>query len=181
VTKVEYLVNPPLVKAFEKKRLELAGIISLEATKPILCFHGTSDANIENIIQNNFDISKVGSSTDSGYYGAGIYFSEFPSLSMAYVRGCSKFLLCQVILGKTFKCTTLIHGQPCKTGYNSHISPCGKEIVIFDTNQILPYYIVHYKVIQGGQDFYSEALTTDIPAGRGRGRGRGRGKGKKWM
>jgi len=40
VTKVEYVVNPPLVKAFEKKRLELAGRLDWEDCKPILAFHG---------------------------------------------------------------------------------------------------------------------------------------------
>lgn len=72
VTKVDYIVNPPLIRAFEKKRLELAQHMDWEQTKPILCFHGTRAANISNIIKNNFDTKFVGSSTDSGFYGAGI-------------------------------------------------------------------------------------------------------------
>jgi hypothetical protein len=38
VTRVDYIVNPPLVKNFEQKRLELAGHVDWEDTKPILAF-----------------------------------------------------------------------------------------------------------------------------------------------
>lgn len=38
VTRVDYIVNPPLVKNFERKRLELAGHVDWEDTKPILAF-----------------------------------------------------------------------------------------------------------------------------------------------
>lgn len=38
VTRVDYIVNPPLVKAFERKRLQLAEHLEWEDTKPILAF-----------------------------------------------------------------------------------------------------------------------------------------------
>jgi hypothetical protein len=38
VTQVDYIVNPPLVKNFERKRLELAGHVDWDDTKPILAF-----------------------------------------------------------------------------------------------------------------------------------------------
>jgi len=144
VSKVEYIVNPPLVNKFEAKRLKLAETLDWDQTRPILCFHGTSEDNIPNIIKHNFDVSYVGKSTDKGFYGAGIYLSEFPGLSMAYVRKGSKFLLCKVLLGKVYKCPGLMMGSPCTKGHHSHISPNGQEIVIFETDQILPTYIVHY-------------------------------------
>jgi ADP-ribosyl-[dinitrogen reductase] hydrolase len=101
VTKVEYIVNPKLIQDFEQRRLELAAEMpDWDSTRPIFVFHGTSEKNIDNIIKNNFDVKKVGSSTDAGFYGAGLYFSELPSLSMGYVRGCTKFLLCQSSLVK---------------------------------------------------------------------------------
>ena len=34
-------------------------------------------------------------STDQGYYGKGIYFSEDPSYSMDYIKGGNKLLLCK--------------------------------------------------------------------------------------
>lgn len=38
--------------------------------------------------------------TDTGWYGAGVYFSEYPSYSMSYISGASKLMLCQVLPGK---------------------------------------------------------------------------------
>jgi hypothetical protein len=36
-------------------------------------------------------------------------------------------------------------GAPLQPGFDSHISPCGTELVIFDTDAILPCYVLHYK------------------------------------
>mmetsp|Transcript_12689 Transcript_12689/g.24426 ORF Transcript_12689/g.24426 Transcript_12689/m.24426 type:complete len:229 (-) Transcript_12689:355-1041(-) len=63
---------------------------------------------------------------------------------MGYIKGAQKLLLCQVLLGKVYKCPSLIHGQPLKTGNDCHMSPCGKELVIFNKHHILPSYIVYY-------------------------------------
>ncbi len=38
--------------------------------------------------------------TDTGFYGAGVYFSEYPGYSMGYIKGSKKLLLCQVLQGK---------------------------------------------------------------------------------
>ena len=38
--------------------------------------------------------------TDAGWYGAGIYFSEYPAYSMDYIQGAERLLLCQVLPGK---------------------------------------------------------------------------------
>jgi aprataxin and PNK-like factor len=46
--------------------------------------------------------------TDEGWYGAGIYFSEYPSYFMDYVQGADRLLLCQVLPGKVGFC------QGCK-------------------------------------------------------------------
>ncbi|EFA86677.1 PARP domain-containing protein [Heterostelium album PN500] len=114
---------------------------------PVFGFHGTSAKNIIPICANNFSVpgtNGVDHATDSGWYGKGIYFSEYPEYSIGYISDCSKLLLCKVLLGKSYKCSGLITGQPCKTGYTSHLSPDEKELVIFSPDQILPCYIVHY-------------------------------------
>jgi hypothetical protein len=80
LTSAEYIVNPALVKNFIETKQKLAkkhGFL-LESMKPLLLFHGTNDSNMESILKTNFLISKVGSVTDMGWYGKGIYFSEFP-------------------------------------------------------------------------------------------------------
>jgi len=42
-----------------------------------------------------------------------------------------------------------MHGAPKKPGFHSHSSPNGLELVIFDTKQILPIYVVHFKTENG--------------------------------
>ena len=38
--------------------------------------------------------------TDTGYYGRGAYFSEFPGFSIGYIQGATKLMLCQILTGK---------------------------------------------------------------------------------
>jgi hypothetical protein len=83
---------------------------------------GTAEANIDSIVRNNFDLKKVGASTGNmGYYGKGIYFSEFPGYSMPYVRGGTRIMLCQIILGKCYRISYKM-GASLQPGYDSHIS-----------------------------------------------------------
>lgn len=84
--------------------------------------------------------------TDTGWYGKGVYFSEFPEYCMGYIQGAEKLLLCQVLPGKVFHCKKLIHGAPLSKGCDSHTSPDKKELVIFNAHHILPCYVVHYKM-----------------------------------
>ncbi|KAL6045080.1 Poly(ADP-ribose) polymerase catalytic domain containing protein [Balamuthia mandrillaris] len=162
VTKVEYVVNPPLVRAFEKKRLELAEHMEWEESKPLLCFHGTAESNISNIIKHNFDFSKIGASTGNmGFYGKGIYFSEYSSYSMPYVRGGNKLLLCKVLVGRACKLSRVETGVPCREGFDSHTSPCGKEIVVFSPGQILPIYVIHYTAKRGTSFFERQMSEND--------------------
>ena len=75
VVQVEYVVNPPLLAAFEAKQREFVERDGVAPT--ILSFHGTTaDANIESILAQNFDLARLAANTGNrGYYGAGIYFS----------------------------------------------------------------------------------------------------------
>ncbi|KAI8516100.1 hypothetical protein Bbelb_069130 [Branchiostoma belcheri] len=54
--------------------------------------------------------------TDTGWYGKGVYFSEYPSYSMPYIKGGNRILLCQVLPGKVYQCSSLIHGSPLMRG-----------------------------------------------------------------
>ena len=84
ISDVEYIVNPECFRKFYACKKELAKKHNFlyESMNCYLLFHGTSDVNMENIIKTNFMLSKVGSSTDKGFYGGGFYFSENPSMSM---------------------------------------------------------------------------------------------------
>eukprot|EP01080_Neovahlkampfia_damariscottae_P002732 gene2732-3927_t len=146
ISEVKYVVNPMLFKTFQNAKEKLAkrhGFL-LESMKPLLLFHGTSPKNMENIIKTNFLISKVGSTTDMGYYGKGVYFSEYPGTSISYSHGNPYLFLCLVYVGKAYKMQNVVTGCSLTKGYDSHISPCGSEVVIFDTDCILPCYKVKY-------------------------------------
>eukprot|EP00026_Physarum_polycephalum_P002052 Phypoly_transcript_02056.p1 GENE.Phypoly_transcript_02056~~Phypoly_transcript_02056.p1 ORF type:complete len:782 (-),score=205.77 Phypoly_transcript_02056:108-2453(-) len=159
VALVEYIVNPDLHAKFEAKRKEFE---KLGYGKPLLAFHGTAEKNINLICKTNFCVpgKGVAHATDSGWYGKGIYFSEYPDYSMGYIKDCTRLLLSKVLLGNPFQCKGLITGQPLMKGYDSHISPCGKELVIFSPDQILPIYIVHYSLKTGAYGF--NVITTTI-------------------
>eukprot|EP01097_Dermamoeba_algensis_P000312 TRINITY_DN1113_c0_g1_i2.p1 TRINITY_DN1113_c0_g1~~TRINITY_DN1113_c0_g1_i2.p1 ORF type:complete len:419 (+),score=112.04 TRINITY_DN1113_c0_g1_i2:144-1259(+) len=101
VLQVDYIVNPKLTKAFENKAKELEEKRG-EGYKPIMAFHGTAMKNIIPICKNNFVVpgssgTSVTHATDTGWYGKGIYFSEYPSYSMGYIKDCTQILLCKVM------------------------------------------------------------------------------------
>ncbi|XP_046561321.1 uncharacterized protein LOC124270318 [Haliotis rubra] len=82
---------------------------------PVLCFHGTSEDNIKSICKEGFrqpDHPYFDETTDVGWYGNGIYFSEYPRFAMNYMKKTSKLIMCQVLKGKTFKCSKLKLGAP---------------------------------------------------------------------
>jgi len=83
---------------------------------------------------------------DDGFFGKGIYFSFFSDYAMFYSeeRESDQVMLSQVAAGKTFKCSGRMDGMDCQKGYNSHYSPKGNEIVVFESEQILPRYIITF-------------------------------------
>ena len=112
----------------------------------IIAFHGTRNrSTVDAITKGNFDTKFIGSQTDSGWWGRGFYFSEFPGTSLGYG---ANMLLCRVLPGKTFDVSVRMDGKPLKTGYNSHrlhkdANGYGQELVIDNPKQILPCYILH--------------------------------------
>eukprot|EP00483_Globobulimina_turgida_P002121 UN02123 len=145
IQQVEYIINPKLICAFEAKKKILMNKLNI-----VLAWHGTAKDNVESIVLNNFDLSRLSeSSGDNGWYGSGIYFSEYASISRGYG---DSLLLCKVILGKTFRMNANQQqtGRQLQNGYDSHLvvghnnNQYGQEIVIFDIDQILPCYIVKY-------------------------------------
>lgn len=153
VTQVEYVINPPFVAAFETKRREFVDRYGADGVTTILAFHGTAnDANIESILANNFDIARLAANTGNrGHYGAGIYFSEAARVSLGYAAGHNKLLLCKLLTGREYRIGGTNPtgpnpgtGAPLVPGYDSHIVNDGAEVVIFDSSQILPCYVVHW-------------------------------------
>jgi hypothetical protein len=150
VQQVEYIVNPPLLAAFEAKQRQFVERYGEGGHHTILSFHGTTnDANIENILANNFDISRLAANTGNrGAYGAGMYFSERADVSQAYAArgGVNKLLLCKLLTGREYKIGAgqQMLGAPLQAGYDSHVVNDGQEVVIYDAAQILPCYVIHW-------------------------------------
>lgn len=142
--KIELVENPMLMQQFEEQRstFQKNGIPSVT----VLAFHATRfRSSVDQIVRKNFDPKFIGSQSDSGWWGKGFYFSEFPGISLGYG---GNFLLCKVLPGKTFEVTERMDGKPLKTGFNSHrlnmdYNGYGKELVIDNPKQILPCYILH--------------------------------------
>jgi hypothetical protein len=151
ITQVDFVFNPRLVSAFRRKQQEYDNKYGKHGHELVIAFHGTKPEHIDSIVHNGFRISKVGSTTDSGWWGAGIYFSENTATSLGYNHRCQKLLLCQVLLGKQKHVTQRCDGGSCKPGFDSHgVNPCDcgcgryDECVIFDESAMLPTYVVHY-------------------------------------
>ena len=99
-----------------------------------LVFHGTKEVNIDNILRENFRLDKC----HRFAHGKGVYFSEFPDISLGYGAG---LLLCRVMLGRTYS------GQGLPEGWDSKlVAPDsqgkGQMVVVPDTRQILPAFII---------------------------------------
>jgi len=62
-------------------------------------------------------------------------------------RGSDQILLCKYITGRLFQCKKRVDGVDCMPGYDSHESPKGNEIVIFEPSQILPRYIISFSSV----------------------------------
>lgn len=102
IVKVEYTHNDRLRTAFDAKRSEYDRLYGSHHHETRLGFHGTKEEHLNPILKNGFDVAKVGTSTDPGYWGAGIYFSENTVTSIGYSRGLGKLLLSQILLGKPY-------------------------------------------------------------------------------
>ncbi len=155
IVEIESILNPPLCARFEHRWKELKDHHQAEGSgievKPQLAYHGTAEANIEKIKRTGLlvpgkdygpGIGIIGHATDTGFWGKGIYLSPNASVSVGYCRGGSVLLINAVLMGRIFKCTNLIHGQPKRDGFDSHQDPSGNEWILFDERQVLPCYAV---------------------------------------
>lgn len=142
-----------------------------EGINLILGWHGASEESIRKIVKTGFleqsELAAAGITvTDPGYFGPGIYFTQFPSYGARYAaRRKSKCLLVSwVLMGNTypviespqgmkmaltakvepfdshFVVVDQLYNFPCKP-----LDPPGlDEIVVFSKHQILPRIIFHF-------------------------------------
>ena len=167
VTKVGIIVNTKLKARYDQKKAKL---MEEGNDKEEWGFHGTSEDTIMKIAQTGFlhpdQIAKINAAAtskksskkkskqpppiavlDDGYFGAGIYFSCYSDYAMWYSeeKDSEQVLLTKLLPGKAYKCTKRMDGSKCMSGYDSHFSPKGNEIIMFDPKACLPRYIIAYK------------------------------------
>eukprot|EP01124_Arcella_intermedia_P014927 TRINITY_DN21480_c0_g1_i1.p1 TRINITY_DN21480_c0_g1~~TRINITY_DN21480_c0_g1_i1.p1 ORF type:complete len:962 (-),score=266.88 TRINITY_DN21480_c0_g1_i1:38-2923(-) len=151
IVSIENVLKPELVIAYEKAWERLKKSRPATESTPHIAYHGTSADRIDSILEKGLLVpgkglgKNVTHSTDTGWWGGGIYLSPNPGLSIAYMRTGNKLLMCSVLMGKRFQCTVQIHGADLKEGYDSHMDPSGNEWIIFDPGQVLPCYLITFK------------------------------------
>ena len=150
VTKIEKVTNLVLEKKFEEAKSNAFG----DHIAPK--FHGTDDNGVKGITKDGFRMPDQNPPPQKrGMYGQGIYFATDSSKSAQaiYTKGSQKLLLCQVILGKSktvHQADYTLNKQKLRSHrYDSVYAPRGTavkndEFVIFDPDQALPQYIIHF-------------------------------------
>ena len=151
ITKIERVTNLELEKKFEGAKSRAFG--DYIDTK----FHGTSGKSLKEIIKKGFKMPETNPRPPKkrGMFGQGIYFATDSSKSARsiYTQGSQKLLLCQVILGKSMTVekadNTLNKNKLGSKSCDSVYAPRGTavindEFVIFDPDQALPQYIIHF-------------------------------------
>ena len=138
-----YHSNTTLEDAFEREKAAMERRYpSQPESDYILAFHGTpNDQNIDKIVRENFRMDKIARAA----YGHGIYFSEFPDVSLGYAGETMKLLLCKVLPGRSREgsCGTQ-RGCPCDSHrVGSQGDGRGQMIVMFNPDRILPCYELH--------------------------------------
>ena len=151
ITKIEKVTNLELEQKFEAAKFRAFG--DYIDTK----FHGTSNEGVKSIITKGFKMPEANPSPPNkrGMYGQGIYFATDSSKSAKGIstKGSQKLLLCQVILGKSLtveKADNTLNKRKLKLKKcDSVYAPRGTQVindefVIFDPDQALPQYIIHF-------------------------------------
>ena len=138
ISAVEYHFHPTLEARWHSKKAEYDSRFGVGGHTILFAFHGTRPGNVQLILNDGFRVSKVGSTTDAGFFGAGIYFSEHMTHSQGYNSGNDGMFLCKILVGKPFLCPQQ-NGRGLEPGYTSHVAdPSGSEVVIFDDAAMVP-------------------------------------------
>ena len=122
IQSIDLVRNKKLERKFEAKQDELKRQGKGEC---LLLFHGTKHGNIQTILVNNFDVSIVANRK-------GVYFSEYPEVSMGNSDYLKSLILCKVLTGNN----------------SSEVKNEGHEFfwatTIEDIDQILPKYVIYF-------------------------------------
>ena len=130
-------------------------------------YHDTRPGTIPAIVRDNLQLSHAGE-TDSGWFGAGLYFSKHADYCMQYYStgafqrvkagDTGKLLRFDILPGRMHQMQSVKTGCARKEGFDSHVSPNQFEYVMFDSRHILPTHVLSFEVLQApGASFNGSA------------------------
>lgn len=156
--------NASLFKNFNDCRRSFVGKDSV-----LYVYHGSSADGLRMIAKHGFrepdskaSDDEIIKALDGGYFGRGIYHGYAADYAILYserYRKSNEILLSAVLPGRSYsvKKGGEKFGEICEPGYDSHVSPEKKELVIFRSEQILPLFIIEFMEIPHS-DVFEEPL-----------------------
>jgi hypothetical protein len=156
--------NKQLFERFNNCREHLG-----ENTQILYVYHGSSPKSLQAIAKSGFlepdmltKMSGKISTLDQGFFGRGIYHGFAADYAIHYAehyKESNEILLSMVLPGRSYivKKGGEKYGQAREPGFDSHISPESKEIVLFESRQILPLFIIRFKRVPNA-DIVEEPL-----------------------
>jgi hypothetical protein len=164
VARVDCVLNAAVEGRFEAARAEFAAAGCGDEEFPL--FHGAGADAVAGICDKGFLTPQqvvalgLGALLDPGYFGNGIYVGLQADSAVHYAqtyRGSPHVILARAAPGRVYDVQVRegvppqqqeAFGQPCKAGFHSHRSPQGKELVLFQAEQLVPMFVL---TLAGGE------------------------------
>ncbi|XP_028305137.1 protein mono-ADP-ribosyltransferase PARP12 [Gouania willdenowi] len=150
ITSIERIQNPSLWKLFQCQKEQMNARNGGKPANMMHLFHGTSEEQVEDICEQNFDWRMCG--LHNTLYGKGSYFAKEASLSDKYSRasGTKVMFVALVLVGDYTQGHSSFVRPPAKEGSTALYDSCVNRdrnpsiYVIFDKLQIYPEYLIKY-------------------------------------
>jgi len=155
---IKYIENPEISAAYEQQKeifRKQGKVDESGKVEELLLFHGTTSTNLDSILASNFSVdatprqlnTKLETRKKTMLFGKGIYFSEYPAISLMYGNG---LLLCKVLPGncEVFRPQGIAPEDLSDEHDSREIRSNDKQGVIHVVNkpsQIMPYCVINIK------------------------------------
>lgn len=156
ITQIHRVENARLTSQFHQSMIDMYERGYHSTKEPIrTVYHGTRPENIDSIVRENLAMDKKGQ-TDSGCFGAGMYFSRYADYCMQYhttgqwkrveAGDRGRLLQFDILPGRQYEVDHARMVIARRDGFDSHVSPNEFEYVLFDARHILPRYVIDFEV-----------------------------------